>query len=174
MAKNTEKVPGNTAEPLRRVRPQHTALFKDGLEYPDPTPVAPPIGFIKQPTLAETMRAMILGEALKRHARESGAETFEEADDFDVGDDFDPTSPYEEVFEPQPQPNPEEEYSPIAKAIAKEIRSAFTEERLSEGTPPSVVNPPPEAPDAAARQQQEGGASSAPPTNPFTGFFSKP
>lgn len=174
MAKNTVKLPGTEAEPERRVRPQHTSLFKDGKEYPDPTPMAPPIGFIKQPTLAETMRQMILGEALKRHAREQGAETFEEADDFDVGDDFDPSSPYEEVFEPHPEPNPEESYAPIAKAIAKEIRSAFTEERPTEGSsgaPPSEP-PPPAARPSEPSTQQQGGAS-PPPTDPFTGFFKR-
>lgn len=167
MAKNTAKQMSEETEPLKRVRPQHTSLFRDGKEYPDPTPMAPPIGFIKQPTLAETMRQMIAGEALRRHARESGAETFEEADDFEVGDDYDPTSPYEETFEPPTQPSPEETYSPLAKAIANELKSAFSGDTA--GIPAADASPPPE-PSTPPGVSPEGGGS--PPTsNPFSGFF---
>lgn len=67
---------------------------------PDPTPVAPPLGYIRQPSLTERIRDMVRSEHLRRVAEESGAETFEEASDFEVGDDYDPSSPYEEVFEP--------------------------------------------------------------------------
>lgn len=169
MAKNTNKVIPEEAAPLKRVRPQHTELYRDGKEYPDPTPVAPPIGFIKQPTLAETMRAMIQGEALRRHARESGAETFEEADDFNVGDDYDPTSPYEEVFEPAVEISPEEAYTPLAKAIAKEIHSTLSQ-GTSAGNP--AAEPPPPEPSAAQTASPEGGGS-PPPSDAFTGFFKK-
>lgn len=67
---------------------------------PDPTPIAPPLGYVKQPSITERIRDMVRSEHLRRAAEEAGAETFEEANDFDVGDDFDPHSPYEEVFEP--------------------------------------------------------------------------
>lgn len=66
----------------------------------DPLPLEPPIGYKRTPPLAEQIRAMVRGEALAHAARNSGKETFEEADDFDVDDDFDPQAPYEEVFEP--------------------------------------------------------------------------
>lgn len=172
MAKNKTKLAGNEVDPNVRVRPQHTDLYKDGREYPDPTPMAPPIGFIKQPTLAETMRQMILSDNLKRAARESGAETFEEADDFEVGDDYDPSSPYEEQFEPPAEINPEEQYTPLAKAIAKEIRSSFQEEQPSAGSPPES-SPPPQAPQTPPGAAPAGGG--APPAasrpNPFTEFF---
>lgn len=77
-------------------------LTEDGREKPDPTPMAPPIGYKRQPSLAEQIRAMVRSEALAAAARNAGAETFEEADDFDVGDDFDPSSPYEDQFDPVP------------------------------------------------------------------------
>jgi len=170
MAKNTTKELSKETEPLKRVRPQHTSLFKDGKEYPDPTPVAPPLGFIKQPTLAETMRQMIAGEALRRHARESGLETFEEADDFNVGDDYDPTSPYEETFEPPIQPTPEETYTPLAKAIANELKSAFSGETPA-GNP--AAEPPPQEPSTPPGVSPGGGGSPPPPKEPFTGFFRK-
>lgn len=73
-----------------------------GREIPDPTPMQPPIGYNRQPSLAEQMRAMILSEKLAQEAAAAGMETFEEADDFDVGDDFDQErhSPYEANFDP--------------------------------------------------------------------------
>lgn len=153
MAKNPTKLAGTETEPGRVKRPAHTNLYRDGREYPDPTPVAPPIGFIKQPTMAETMRAMIQSQELRRAAAESGQETFEEADDFNVGDDYDPTSPYEEQFEPLiPGPN-------IAEEIATAIHSKFTQEKPAAKTD---QNPPPPTPKEQGRE--------APP-NPLTDFL---
>lgn len=73
-----------------------------GREIPDPEPMQPPIGYNRQPTLSEQMRAMIVSERLARAAAEAGAETFEEADDFEVGDDWEAEkhSPYEANFDP--------------------------------------------------------------------------
>lgn len=75
-------------------------LDKEGREVPDPIPMAPPIGYKRQPSLTERIRDMVRSEHLRIAALEAGQETFEEADDFEVGDDFDPNSPYEEVFDP--------------------------------------------------------------------------
>lgn len=74
----------------------------NGSEMPDPVPMAPPIGWVKQPSMVEHMRALIRSESLRMAAEASGAETFEEADDFDVPEDFEPVSAYEfeEIFEP--------------------------------------------------------------------------
>jgi len=74
-------------------------LDVDGYENPDPTPIAPPVGFKPAPSLAEQIRAMVRSERLAREAAESGFETFEESDDFEVGDDYDPSTPYEEIFD---------------------------------------------------------------------------
>lgn len=70
-----------------------------GSEVPDQTPVAIP-AYIKKWDQRDSIREMIR-EALSREAEEAGYESFEEADDFDVGDDYDPSSPYEEEFDPQ-------------------------------------------------------------------------
>lgn len=75
-------------------------LREDGTEVLDGTPVAPPIGYRPQPSLASQIRMMVRSEQLRMEAEKAGMETFEEADDFDVGDDFDPTSPYENDFDP--------------------------------------------------------------------------
>lgn len=75
-----------------------------GHEIPDPKPIAPPIGYNRQPSLAEQIRTMVRNEKLQADLDAAGYETFEEADDFDVGDDYDPRSPYEQQFEPTPIP----------------------------------------------------------------------
>lgn len=73
-----------------------------GDELPDPTPMAPPIGYKKQPSMVEHIRTMIRSERLRQEAEAAGAESFDEADDFDVEDDDFPPSPYEfdHLFEP--------------------------------------------------------------------------
>lgn len=70
-----------------------------GQELPDPTPMAPPVGYNKQPSLSERIRDMVRSEHLRHAAETAGAETFEEADDFDVGDEYDPHSPWENDFD---------------------------------------------------------------------------
>lgn len=71
-----------------------------GALIPDPTPIAPPVGYVRQPSITERLREMIRNERLQAEIAAAGAETFDEADDFEVGDDFDPHSPYEEIFDP--------------------------------------------------------------------------
>lgn len=105
----------------------------EGSQYfPDPTPVAPPIGYKKQPSMVDIIREQIrlAGEASKSQ----GFETFEEADDFDVDDDYDPRSPYELIVEqarpdgpvtrpdpgPEPQPAPPAPPNPPGAAPAPE------------------------------------------------------
>lgn len=70
-----------------------------GRYYPDPTPIAPPIGYIKSPSIAEQLRAMVRSEHVRQAAEQAGEDTFEEADDFEIGDDYDPRSPWEEQFD---------------------------------------------------------------------------
>lgn len=73
-----------------------------GREIPDSEPMQPPLGYTRQPTLAQQMREQIIGYNLAKAAREAGAETFEEADDFAIGDDWEAEkhSPYEANFDP--------------------------------------------------------------------------
>lgn len=89
----------DSGELLANVGKETKPLDQFGREIPDPTPVAPPVGYNRQPTMVEHIRAMVQGELLRRAAEESGAETFEEADDFDIPGD-EPFSPYEAEFEP--------------------------------------------------------------------------
>nr|QJB20361.1 MAG: hypothetical protein [Microvirus sp.] len=80
-------------------------LDENGHEVPDDTPVAMPVGFSRPPTLIETIRAVIRTE-VSQAAESQGMGSFDEEDDFDIDDEpADPTTPWEEVFEPDaPQP----------------------------------------------------------------------
>lgn len=104
-------------------------LTADGL-IPDPVPIAPPIGYKKQPSMVEVVRSMVRSERLALEAELAGYETFEESEDFDVGDDDMPRSPHE--FEDQP-------------SIA-EMRAAVAEARKSNKKPKEGgVGDPPDA-----------------------------
>lgn len=85
---------------------EHSAIGKDGVEYLDPTPMAPPIGYKPEDPLRVKIREMIQSEALRFYADQEGHDTFEEADDFEVPDDDDEfdtaNAPYEQHFDPLP------------------------------------------------------------------------
>lgn len=62
----------------------------------DPVPIAPPIGYKREPSMMEVVKGMVLQEKVKRLQQELGADTPEEAEDFDVGEEDDsPSSLYE-------------------------------------------------------------------------------
>ena len=61
-----------------------SSLSPTGGEILDPTPIAPPVGFSQQPSMAEYIRDLIRSEKLAQEATEAGMETFEESEDFDV------------------------------------------------------------------------------------------
>lgn len=76
-------------------------LDDQGREIPDPRPLDVPIGFKKPETLADQIRRLIRSQQLSDLANSQDMDTFEEAEDFEIDDDmFDPSSPYEEVFDP--------------------------------------------------------------------------
>ena len=87
----------NRMTPEGEVVPVHDEM---GRELPDPVPVAPPVGWHKQPSMFDQIREMVRGEHVRMWAEAQGAETFEEAQDFDVEDEMFPTSEYEGEFEP--------------------------------------------------------------------------
>lgn len=65
----------------------------NGGEICDGTPLSPPLGYQRKPSLAEQIRQQII--AAKLDALQELAESEDEADDFEIGDDWDPTSPHE-------------------------------------------------------------------------------
>lgn len=64
-----------------------------GEEVLDPTPMQPPLGHKKTPTLREQIMQQV--RLMKQLEADAIEETEEEADDFEVGDDFEPLSKYE-------------------------------------------------------------------------------
>lgn len=69
--------------------------FKGGrLEFLNPTPMQPPVGYRPQPSLLDTIREQIKAHHLANLDMEP--ETEDEADDFEISDDpVDPHSPWE-------------------------------------------------------------------------------
>lgn len=73
----------------------------NGEEILDQTPVSIPLTFRRPMPLNERIKQMVRQEA-SILAQSQGFETFEEADDFNIDDDeIDPTSPWEEHFDPE-------------------------------------------------------------------------
>lgn len=121
-------------------------LAPDGRLIPDPTPIAPPVGYKKQPSMVEIVRDMVRSEQLAAAARASGKETFEESEDFDVGDDPDlMRSPWENEFDPPLQ---------TLLEAGKEAVSAKQQPRAAGGTEgeagasPNKAPAPPASPEA--------------------------
>lgn len=113
-------------------------LNPDGTPILDPTPIAPPIGYKKQPSMVEIVRDMVRSEKLKAEAEAAGFESFEEADDFDIPDDpVQLRSPWENDFDP----SVEELMSAGREALAK--RSPPDSPPSPQATPPV---PPPDGP----------------------------
>lgn len=64
-----------------------------GSEIPDPTPLEPPVGYVKQPSIFERMREMVNREMAMRMQYEG--EDYDDEEDFDTGEDEFPMSPHE-------------------------------------------------------------------------------
>lgn len=65
-------------------------------------PIAAHVHVGARETEVDRIRRLIKSEQMTLAALQSGHETFEEADDFDIPEDpIEPTTPYEEVFEPE-------------------------------------------------------------------------
>jgi len=77
------------------------ALDANGHETPSSRPMAIPVGARRPETLAEQVARLVRTEEWRRTMESHDLETFEESEDFDIEDDpVDPSTPYEEVFDP--------------------------------------------------------------------------
>ena len=156
------RISGNeTTTPQRRVKAAHVKYDDQGRELMDPTPVAPPIGYRKSPSITEQIRNMIRSERLREEAEEQGYESFEDADDFDVGDDYDPKSPYEEIFEPLPMDDGMERLKTLGDHSGDRIFSKLGgEQPLSPAAVPAETSPQP--PGSGRREPPASTPSPAP------------
>lgn len=119
-----------------------STAFRDGREVPDPTPVSVPFD-TRARTLQERIRACIRAE-LSGQAVDSGAESFEEADDFDTAEDD------SEVFE----------------AAAKGYEVAEMGPELVEGKPDVDAAPPPDPKTPRQAQKEAQGDVLSPSLSP--------
>lgn len=122
-------------------------LDEKGREIPDPDPIAIPMGFKKPETLAEAVQRLVKSDQWAQQMNDTDQETFAEADDFDVGDDFDPSSPFEQVFDPILNKSvSHEEYRTNAREYKRQYEAQFAEENPPEETTDEKPKPDP-APD---------------------------
>lgn len=75
-------------------------LDEHGREVLSSEKLALPLGYKKPESLAEQIQRLVVRQ-LSDQAQAEGFDSFEESEDFDIGDDPpDPSSPYEEFFDP--------------------------------------------------------------------------
>lgn len=134
----------------RAVRASQELLDKFGHETPDPTPMAPPVGYVRQPTMVDIIRQQIQSHKLAQEAEAAGLETWEEANDFDIPDDpIPPGSPWEEIYDPEPpQPrlyNAQEQLDPERPRPPKPAEQSASKP-AQEPVPPSDGPPAPTPP----------------------------
>lgn len=104
----------------------------EGAEQPDPTPMSPPIGYNRQPTMIEHIRNMVRSEELRRAAAAAGAETFDEADDFDVEDDPFPVSSFEA----------QDDLEPVSSLRDKKVKAETVVPPAKGKKPKDAASPP--------------------------------
>lgn len=133
--------------------PLEEYINEQGHECPNPVPVAPPVGFVKQPSMVEHIRDMVRSELLRREVVSAGVESFDEADDFDMEDDpIDPHTPYEKFFDPdvtpvKDDPRPNQTRTPPAGGAADSVTPE---------SPAGVVVPPAAPPAPLAAPSKSG------------------
>lgn len=130
------------------------ATYKKLLEQPDPTPMQPPLGYKRAPTLSEQIRQQVLAAKLDSLAELE--ETEEEADDFEVGDDFTPLSAHENDHVPtlkQLKEHAKHINDEIEKAKLKELRDRIGKEIAEKrgSSPPHPTNDPADDPSSSSR-----------------------
>lgn len=133
-----------------------------GKEFPNPTPIAPPLGFVPTPPVHELIAAMVMRGVQEQMQRERGEdlESPEDADDFDVDDDFDPSSPYEHDFEPTDPWPASRAVLQLEQAIAErrnQDRIATLRQELE-----ALSNGRPWPPEPAPQPDQGGGGTQSP------------
>lgn len=124
----------------REISQTDLMINEHGQLMPSGVPIAPPVGYNPQPSLRETIRAMVQSEKLAQEARAAGFETFEEANDFGDDDDEEPYTRHElagldgetvqDVFD-----------DPRVKAVVEEYKKKAGEKPAAEGAPAPSKEP---------------------------------
>lgn len=116
-------------EDVYKTTDKHNRFTEDGREVLNPTPMQPPLGYKKLPSIAEQIREQI---ATMRRLEDNEPETEEEADDFDIEDD------------PAPESRWENDLVPSIKETRARIRALELEEKRF-AKPEVPPEPPKEA-----------------------------
>lgn len=105
-------------------------LLPDGRELLNPLPMAPPIGYVEEPSVMELIQRQVQAHmALLRGELE--IDTEEEKDDFDVMDDIDPFSVYEIDYMKEDFPGAPPGVKKVEEKVEEEV-----EEKVVEAKPP--------------------------------------
>lgn len=107
-----------------------------GREILDQTPISISVPF---QTDRDRIREMIRRE-ISQHAQDTGMETFEEANDFEVDNDdsYDPSSPWEEQFDPETGRSSFDVLRPEAATQQQETEGAPETSQQQNGAPKTV------------------------------------
>lgn len=139
-----------------RVRARHevfidgqTFIGADGKEYPDPTPMAPPVGYKPQPDLLETIRSMVQAEHRMLRDLEL-QESEEEALDLDVDEDGEADSLLATSEEP---------FDPVDAEARRRLRQALYERSIEERQ--NELTPKPKEPDNGAAGTVQAGSGNS-------------
>lgn len=117
-------------------------------EYLDPTPISPPVGFVKPRHIIDDIREMVRTE-MSRRAEDGGFDSFEDAEDFDIDDEYDPTTPFEQYFDPTPVGVLRERQQEAQKAVSQNAGTPVAGKTTASpdgSKTQSDANPPPPAP----------------------------
>lgn len=120
---------------------RYRRLDEYGREIVSPLPLEPPLGYVKQESMAMQIRRMVQSEQLRIAAEQAGLETFEESEDFEVGDDYEPHSPWENEYDP-----PISELTKAGKEELDKRQQASTQPQTLPNT--GAVAPPKNTPEA--------------------------
>lgn len=120
-----------------------TLLDEHGREIPDPVPMAPPVGYTRQPSLVELVRDMVRSEHLRRAAEADDKDDFETFDNFDIPDDVpDPSTRWENDFDPPVKELLKEGDKALKSKSASQPQAASAASGAPAGATSSSAQPP--------------------------------
>lgn len=122
-------------------------LTEFGEEMPSDVPMAPPVGYKKQPSIFENMRALVKAE-LARKAADEGFDTEDDNNNFDVPEERDPFSKHEftEMDEEFVSKTAVDHNNKVAAAKQKAAQAAMeASERAQKEASQGEAKPPREA-----------------------------
>jgi len=121
-------------------------IGRDGREYGDPVPMAPPVGFGEPVDFMSMLRSIVRSERFLERSEQEGFDSFEEAGDFDIDDDpMPPLSLHEAILAGGPPPvqenRPQDAAPPSPSSSAGKVTAG--QEGSGAGVAPTPPAPAP-------------------------------